>query len=98
MKETENVERRTTYYNMERPAEEEGKGAEAIDGSAGLIDSERLEGVLSEDWVEGSTGRMWWRDGTSRRVLTTSKCMAPKDACLHHCRSPCDRLSGETRW
>jgi hypothetical protein len=28
----------------------------------------------------------------SGRVLTTTKCMAPKAACLHHCRSPSDRL------
>lgn len=34
----------------------------------------------------------------SGRVLTTSKCMAPKEACLHHCRSPPDRLTGETSW
>lgn len=35
------------------------------------------------------------RDGMdSGRVLTTTKCMAPKEACLHHCRSPSDRPRG----
>lgn len=31
------------------------------------------------------------------RVLTTTKCMAPKEACLHHCRFPSDRPTGKTR-
>jgi hypothetical protein len=94
----ENAEdkRRTKYYNK-RPAAEK-KGAVAIERSACL---------LTRGASRASRARIGWSRARwsveryrmeSGRVLTTTKCMAPKEACLHHCRSLCDRPTRETRW
>jgi hypothetical protein len=91
------MQRHTMYYNK-RPAEEK-KGAEAMERSASLLSlgalgERRGRGLGRAE--HGRGGERW--DGQSGRVLTTSKCMAPKARCLHHCRFPSDRPTRETRW
>lgn len=91
-------ERRTTYYNK-RPAEEKGKEQRQW-AKRWAFDSGRSESGEAVDWVEGSTdGGRWremeWKAGGYLQRLNVWRLEV---ACVHHCRSPSDRLGGETRW
>jgi hypothetical protein len=95
MEESED-KRHTKYYNrdlLER-RKEQRQWCEAPAFCLRALRGQRERGL---DGAEH--GRRWREMGwESGRVLTTSKCMAPKEACLHHCRFPSDRLNGETSW
>ena len=69
-----------------------------MERSASLLSRGRLEAARTMVGQSRARMRVDEMERESERVLTTSKCMAPKEGSLHDCRSQCDRRAGETRW
>lgn len=86
-----NGKRHTKYYNKRPAGEERSRGYER---SACLLSQGASRAANSTIGQSRARMRVDRDRMESGRVLTTTKCMAPKEACLHHCRFPSDRSGG----